>query len=79
MDKEENRYLMEEITDKHLINILNYLGEGMPGHEWFVDQYVIRDLIHETFKRKLIGLNSQEKQDSFQEKAIKEMDWEDLN
>lgn len=44
IDEQHNEYTMEELTDEHLINILNYLSEGNKAHEWLVTDEIVENL-----------------------------------
>lgn len=52
IDKNYNEYRMDEISDRHLLNIINFMGRG-GGHVDFLTPKRIEDLFFEARKRGL--------------------------
>lgn len=52
IDKEDRKYKANEISDSHLINIINYIAKG-GGYLFFLSERVIDDIYDEAITRGL--------------------------
>lgn len=52
IDKDRKEYLMRDIQDSHLLNILRFMCRGN-GHLWFLTETRIRSLFDEADRRGL--------------------------
>lgn len=53
IDIDRNDYGRGDLTDRHLLNILHYIGRGNIVWDWFTNEKVIYDLYSEAINRVL--------------------------